>query len=148
MEPTASRSRWRAIAYALGGIALLVILSCAGLVIWGRGVMGELREAQAAADSFLDAIRDGRIDAAYAETAPAFRSHVTPERFKALVEQFPAFREQSRRSYGGMRVSYNTGTGKRAHLQVNLVGPNNTLSMFLVLAKVDKRWAVESVNLP
>src|SRR5262245_36843688 len=74
----------------VGGLVLLGILGCVGLVFWGlRTVTTELPVAQAAATAFLDDINAGRLDEAYDRTSQGLRSALSREQFEAFVARFP-----------------------------------------------------------
>jgi hypothetical protein len=142
-----SERRGRKILIVVLSIVGVVILACGGLIYWGSGALADLSKAQNEADAFLNLIGAEKLDEAYAATAPAFRSKVTPEQFRDLIKKYPAFTKQTRRSLGGMRI-YARPEGTQAQIQYNLASPNNTLSLMMVLVKVNGRWQVESVNLP
>jgi hypothetical protein len=125
---------------ALGGI-LLPCGTCGGCFYMS---FREIPGARKSADAFMDLIGQGRVDDAYAATAPAFRAAVSLERFREIVARYPAFTKQERRSMDGLRV-YN---GRRAIARYNVANAQNTLSLTLALSKVDGQWRVESVNLP
>lgn len=131
----------------VGGLGLLVVLACAGLIYWGSGMFAELQVAQAGADTFLDQLAAGKVDEAYRATAPAFQAKTTAEEFQKLVEQYPAFTDQTRRSTGGMRIYQRPGE-PQAVIQYNLAGPHNSVSVALSLVKVGDQWKVEGVNVP
>src|SRR5262245_41338906 len=99
-----------------GAGALLVVLSCAGLVYLGSQAFAELPKVQSAADRFLGEINAGRVEAAYNSTAPAFQAKVGRKEFQDLVEKFPALRNQARQSVTGLRIQ-STPAGTKGTIQ-------------------------------
>jgi hypothetical protein len=147
MYETEARRNGKAVLWIVGGLAVAAILSCGGLVYWGKGAFAEIQKAEAEADAFMDLVGSGKLDEAYAAAAPAFRSKVTREQFGDTIKKYPAFEKQTRRSVGGIRINANP-QGTRAFIQYNIANPSNTLSLMLVLVRADGRWKVESLNLP
>jgi hypothetical protein len=124
----------------IGGILLL----CGGCGAMFLQLFREMPHVLAGSDAFLDELGRGRIDEAYRATAPAFQAAVTPDRFRAIVAQYPVLTKQDRRTVGNYRIqNFSTGT-----VQYTIANANNSVSLTLVLGKIDGRWKVLGLNLP
>jgi hypothetical protein len=122
----------------------IVVLSCG---MCGGCLYKAAREVPAvtrSAGEFMDLLSRSRVDQAYAGTTPAFQANTSLDRFRSLIAQFPAFTKQDRRSAGGVRI-YTSGD---ALVGYNIANSQNTLSLSLMLRKVQGQWKVQSIILP
>jgi hypothetical protein len=147
MTNSPSRKTLAIILWSLGGAGLLAILACGGLLYWGVGTMAELQAASVDAEAFLGLLNAGKVDEAYAATAPAFQARVPLDQFHKFIGQYPAVTKQTRRSARGMRMFYGS-TGRRARFEYNVANANNTLTLMLSMVEAGGRWQVESINIP
>lgn len=129
------------------GFFLLCVLPCGGLVLFGSRMFGELNVARVTGEAFMENLRKQNIDDAYALTAPEFRARVTSKELRRTVDRYPAFTTQTNRSMGGLRILQKPA-GPQAIIQYHLSAPNNTLTVTLILVKVQDQWRVESMNIP
>ena len=103
--------------------------------------------AQAAADQFVDEIRAGQIDAAYARTTNSFQAIRTPDQFREFVKQYPALTTYTSRTAGGVFINKTPGL-TTATVRVTVLGPGNSLSFTLILNKQNESWKVDQFNVP
>src|SRR5579885_2552100 len=88
----------------VGAIVLLVVAVCGGgayLAVRSMQqamapmmqMMQDAMDAQMAADDFLLDLKDGRVDAAYANTTEAFKKRMTEKELRDLVSKNPGLKQ-------------------------------------------------------
>ena len=102
---------------------------------------------QASADAFLDDIVAGRIDAAYARTSTNFRATHNADQFQGLVDQYPALRAHTSRSYAFLNVSQQLG-GPVGTVRMTILSSNSSLSFTLVFVQDEDEWKVDRLTVP
>jgi len=93
----------------IGGIVLVIVLSCGVVVLFVvqaakkmasdfEGTIKEFAEdakqSQKAVDSFLADIRAGKLDNAYESTTREFKERMSRAEFEELIKQHPALKEK------------------------------------------------------
>jgi hypothetical protein len=132
----------------IGGFVFLAILACAGFMFWGiKTIGGDMAGAQATADQFVNEIRAGHIDAAYAGTTNNFQAIKTSDQFREFVKQYPALTTYTSRTSGGVFINKTPGL-TTATARVTVLGPGNSLSFTLILNKQNESWKVDQFNVP
>jgi hypothetical protein len=132
----------------VGGVLLLCILGCVGLAYWGFSTFSSLSEPTAEANAFLDNLKAGQVDAAYARTTRVFKTAQTPQQFQNFVNQYPALTTQTSRTFTGFNIYTGTG-GSRANLHVAVnAGPTNAFAFTLVFTQEDGQWKVDQITVP
>jgi hypothetical protein len=132
----------------VGGVLLLVVLGCVGLLYLGFSTFSKFPNPTAEADVFLNDLKTGQVDAAYARTTRVFKTAQTAQQFQNLVKQYPALTTQTSRAYTGFNVYTGTG-GSRANLHVMVTaGSGNSLSFTLVFTQEDGQWKVDQITIP
>ena len=82
------------------GVLLLVVLACGALGLFAFRAASvtvapmvqaaqEMEDGASAAEEFLQALSEGKVDVAYKSTTPAFQANQTPEQFKAFLDKNP-----------------------------------------------------------
>ena len=142
-----SRKIWVLVLSLGGGLLLLCGLSCGGLVFWMANMFRELPAVQVGADAFLDDLRAQHVAEAYARTDKAFQSKQSLEQFRAWVKQYPALTSNTSRSYTGLNIYQQPG-GTQGIVKATVLGPNNSLSFTLILAKENEQWKIHSITVP
>src|SRR3989442_707842 len=82
----------------VGGVLVLCVLGCIGVFYLAASTMKDLSEkamerieaeqaARPAADAFLADLGDVKVEAAYKQTTEAYKSRVTLQEFKDLVDK-------------------------------------------------------------
>jgi len=149
-EPTKRKSSNRTLFIVLGvvgGVLLILVMGCAGLAYWGVLSLAGFSDLTTEADRFLNDLKNGQVDAAYARTTRQFQARQTQAQFQDFVKQYPALTMQSSRTYTGVNVFAGTG-GSRGIVNVTLMGPGNSLSFTLVLSDEDGSWKITQLNMP
>ena len=149
-EPIRRKSSNRTLFIVLGvvgGMLLLVILVCAGLIYWGATRFSQFSVPTAEADRFLDDLKLGQLNNAYARTSRAFQTQQTLAQFQNFIKQFPAFTNQSSRTYTGFNVVSGAG-GSRATLHATVFGPGISVSFTLFLVEEGGQWKVDQLTIP
>ncbi|MBX9624605.1 MAG: hypothetical protein K2X82_12425 [Gemmataceae bacterium] len=137
---------------ALGAVGCLVLAGCAGLIglfgFWGfKAVTADLPAATAAADGFLDRLKQGKVDEAYQATTARFRAGQTPDQFAAFVARHETLTRHTTRTTNHFGLFQGPG-GKQARLQTTLQAPNNATTCTVVLAEEDGAWKVDQFTVP
>jgi hypothetical protein len=132
----------------VGGIGLVMVAACAGCGIWAfKSFTKDIPPAQASADAFLDDLKAGRIDAAYASTSNGFRAAQTLDQFRDFVKRLDTLKSQTSRSTVSSRLFQGTG-GKQVTLIMTLHAPNNAMSCTLIMVEENGQWKVERLSVP
>src|SRR5262245_56796168 len=137
----------------VGGIVLVVALGCGGLiyvVVVGKRTMSQavssamqmamdVQNAMAAAQSFVDDLTQGQLDAAYAQTTRAYQERVSREQFGELIAKHPAFKKGTHDL--APPNNFNTAT---VRFTSTVTGPDGaTATCTLQLKKEDEQWKVD-----
>ncbi|MDG3005986.1 hypothetical protein [Paludisphaera mucosa] len=91
---TASRKAGTGLPSVLATIAIALAAAVAGCSQAGGGASADGREAAA---SFLDALRAGRVEDAWRDTSPEFKSLMGLDSLRDLVKRRPALKTATRR---------------------------------------------------
>ena len=147
-RPSSNKTLW----IILGSVGCISLLGCVGLVglvgYFGfRAFTNDIPVAQAAADQFLDLLKEGKLDDAYAMTSPEFRSKQDKEQFEAFVKGIETFAQQTSRTTNGARM-HQDASGKRVQIQVTLKTLNNATTCTLVMVERDGTWKVDRFTVP
>jgi hypothetical protein len=139
----------------VGGIVLLIVLTCAGIVYyWTRSVTGlvssvaktvtDMQAAHQVGESFLADLGQGRIDVAYAATTADFRKGQTKEQLRQYVDGFPLLKQPTTR---WLTLTQTAGT--LVTFEVSLTGqkPGEALHGSIRLAKEGDTWKVDHFSL-
>jgi hypothetical protein len=146
--PRSGRKTLVIVLCVLGGVFLLLLLSCGGFFVWAIwNASTEVPAARRSAESFLNELRSGRVDAAYRSTSEEFRRTTTLEQFRQFVSQFPLLTTHTSRTIGEYRVYFGTG-GQLAYFKVTVLAPQNALSFTVYLVKEEDEWRVQRLNVP
>jgi hypothetical protein len=93
----------------VGGVVLVFLLVCGGLVYLGFKTMKEtfepmvenlkqmaqdIEQSQAVANDFLENIRANRLEEAYQSTTESFKKRVSRKGFEELVQKHPELKQQ------------------------------------------------------
>jgi hypothetical protein len=130
----------------VGGVVLLVVLGCAGLIYWGVNKFSQFPNLTTEADRFLDDLKTAQVDAAYARTSRNFKRAQAPAQFQAFLKQFPAFTNQTSRRYTGFNIFSGVG-GARGTIHATAIGPGNSVSFTLILVEEDGQWKVDQLTI-
>jgi hypothetical protein len=145
---SSGRSTW----LVLGAAGCVLVLVCSGalaaLVYWGfRSFTTDIPAAQEVADRFLDHVRAGKLDDAYALTSSDFRAEYDRERFAEFIKKFDTFGRHTSRTQQGFRL-FHDGNGKHVFIQTTLNAPNNAMTCTLVLIEKEGVWKVDKITVP
>jgi hypothetical protein len=92
----------------IGGVIVVIVVSCVGLGYFGIKAMKEtvgktmealeamtadMQQSQAAADKFLTEIQTNNLEEAYQSTTEAFKKRMSRKEFDELVKKHPALKE-------------------------------------------------------
>jgi hypothetical protein len=133
---------------AIGGVLLLMVVVCGGLIYWGVNTFGPAFTAvQDSAEAFVQDIHAGRIQAAYNRTSSKFQAQSTLPQFQAFVAQFPALATYTSLTKTGIHVN-STPAGTQGIVSYSAVGPNNSLSFRLTIVEENGQWRVQAMNIP
>jgi hypothetical protein len=137
-----------------GGVLLLVVLVCGGIIFLGyssvkkvQGVVEDMQAAQVAAVLFVDRLGTGEVDAAYDSASAGFKSRQTKDQFEKFVSSHRGFADHNSRTPN----NFNLGTGKGGQqytTQFSLTGPNGNLTCTLILVVENGTWVVDSITVP
>jgi hypothetical protein len=146
-RPRSSKKIWIWILGIGSGLLLLCGLGCGGLIYWMVGMFRELPAVQASAEAFVNDLGAQRVDAAYARTSKAFQQTQSQDQFRAWVKRYPALTTFTSKSYSGLNLYQQPG-GTQGIVKVTLLGPQNSLSLTLILVKQDEQWKVNNISVP
>jgi|GEM_PF-6731697 len=145
---SSNRSVWLILLAGGCGMFLLCGGGIVAFVIWGvSSFTKDFPAAQAVADQFLERLREGKIDDAYALTSPEFRAQMSQEQFGEFMKKHETFTRQTSRTQNGFRVIHDGG-GKRVFIQMTLRSPNNAMTCTLVLIEEGGSWKVQKLTVP
>lgn len=135
-----------------GGVGCVLVAGCGGLLAVGvafgvRAFVTDLPAATAAADRFLDHLRQNRIDDPYAATTAGFKGRQSADQFRAFVGRFETLTTATSRTTNGFRI-FHGPAGKQAFLQVTLHAPNNATTCTLTLVDEGGAWKVDNLTVP
>src|SRR5262245_52475830 len=91
----------------------------------------------------LAALKAGNVDAAYAETASAFRQGTSRQDFQKFVDRFPILRNAASRTLTNRSVENDIGTVSGSLIAVD--GALTPISFQLV--QEDEAWKIVNINL-
>jgi hypothetical protein len=139
------------------GVLVLGLLACGGLAFYfvnkaGQVLgpqlqaQGELLQAGAAAQTFLNDLELGQIDAAYNSTTPAFRAKQTLPQFKKFVAGNPLLTKFMSAQQTPIK---NAPGAQQLTLHYTLNGDGGPMSLtFQVVKEGEQQWSVDSVSVP
>src|SRR5947209_2770080 len=90
----------------VGGVLVLCVLGCIGIFYLGMRTVRDLGEkamerikieqaAQVVAEAFLTDLCDGKVEAAYKQTTAAFKTRLTLQELKDLVDKNPTMKKRT-----------------------------------------------------
>lgn len=108
----------------LGGIFLLVVLICAGVVVFvisamkpaieqGMQMAQTLAQGMEAGRTFLEELRKDRLDAAYSMTTEAYQKRVSRQQFEELLAAHPELKQGGPIQAEDLRFTGSTPTTPR-----------------------------------
>ena len=96
---------------------------------------------------FLENLKDGKVDEAFAMTTNSFQNATPKEQFQNFVDRTPAIKTHTSRVMTGFNISVHTNTGKQATIKMTLNGPNST-TCTLIMVQENDEWRVQNFNVP
>jgi hypothetical protein len=135
-------------AAVLGAAALLGVIVCAGLIYWAFNVFStDVPLAEATGNDFLDSLRSGQNDVAYANSTVSFKKKYSAEELGELKRRFPGLKNHQSRTFDHVTV-VRLATGKEARLNVTLYTTDGPVRCTLILSQEGDQWKVEDIRLP
>ena len=129
--------RWLKILLGIAaGLAVLIGI-VVWIALWATSGLIEPVERQ------LAALKAGNIDAAYAETASAFRQGTSRQDFQKFVDRFPILRNAASQTLTNRSVENEVGTVSGSLIAVD--GALTPISFQLV--EEDEAWKIVNINL-
>ncbi len=137
------------------GILVLIVLACVGFGFLAfravqvaapaiEAAAEEWDAADTAAQTFLEQLTAGDIEAAYRSTTPAFQQKQTLQQFQAFVDQHPLLKQHTDAEHDD--DDHNPGAD-HISLQYTLSG-NGQMKVTIQLKKENGQWKVDELSAP
>ena len=138
----------------VGGVLVLCVLGCIGVFYLAARTMKDLSEkamerieaeqaARPAADAFLADLGDGKVEAAYKQTTQAYKSRVTLQEFKDLVDKNPTMKKRT-----NSWVFAQTHAPDLVVFQGTVNAPQGSVNCTIHVAKEGETWRVDRFSIP
>jgi hypothetical protein len=137
-----------------GGILLLVVLVCGGIMYVGysgfqkvKAVVEDVQAAQGSAEAFLTFLQGENVDKAYDVTGSGFKARQTKAQFERFVSDHPGLSPHDKRSSNSFQMNTNNGVTNYT-ARFSLTGPNGNMTCTLILVVENGQWVVDSITVP
>src|SRR5262245_7471665 len=138
----------------VGGVLVLCVLGCIGIFYLGMRTVKDLGEkamerieleqaARVVAEAFLMDLCDGKVDAAYTQTTAAFKTRLTLQELKDLVEKNPTFKKRS-----NSWVFAQNPTPDLVVFQGTINSPQGSVNCTIHVVKEGNVWKVDRFSIP
>ena len=140
------------------GVLLLVVLACGALGFLAFRAAGtvvapmvqaaqEMEDGASAAEEFLQALSEGKVDVAYKSTTPAFQAHQTPEQFKAFLDKNPLLTDKFAARVPNA-VNQAPGAGRMTVPYTLSRDGFGLMDLTIHLVDDDGEWKVDALTVP